>query len=473
MRARRTTDRASLLTLAALVVGSGCQPPPATPPSVPFPALLTDTNPDPQVVEVQLVAGPATMEYLPGKPAQVWAYRDGAIAGEIGSVPGPLLVANQGDMVIIHLRNELPVSTTLHVHGPRLPPAQDGTPAAQVAIPPGGTFDYRFTASDAGSFWYHPHVEADEQIEKGLQGPLLVRGGTAVDVAADRYFVLDDVKVQADGTLATAIDRLDIMLGRQGNVLLVNGRRGGRLDVAAGTRERWRFVNAANGRYFNLSLPGHRFLVIGWDGGLLPEPYGSDTLLVAPGERYEVLVTFDAPPAAGRPLALRTLHYDRGHDIPDPGPKDLFEVAYGPAGAAPAPLPASWRKLTPLAVEDATPLRTFELQEAESPAGTQFLINGERWPFNTSIKAKAGDVEIWEIRANAEMDHPFHLHGTFFEVLSVDGIAPPHFGWKDTVNVPRGTRLRFAVRHAPGRWMYHCHILEHAERGMMGELMVE
>ena len=81
--------------------------------------------------------------------------------------------------------------------------------------------------------------------------------------------------------------------------------------------------------------------------------------------------------------------------------------------------------------------------------------------------------EIWEIRNDAEMDHPFHLHGTFFQVLDVDGVAPPHVGWKDTVNVPMKTTLRFAVRYGePGRWMFHCHILEHAERGMMGELDV-
>lgn len=437
-----------------------------------MPSPLTDINPDPKIVEVQLVAGPATKEYLRDKPASVWAYRDGAVPDAKGSVPGPLLLAKQGDQVIVHFRNELPKATTIHWHGLRLLAAQDGTTATQVAVPPGGNYDYRFTARDAGSFWYHPHVEADEQIERGLYAPMVVSGGPAIDVAADRYLVLDDVKLSADGLLSEKLDALDIMLGRQGNVLLINGQSGGRLEVAEGSRERWRLVNAANGRYFNLSLAGHSFLVVGWDGGLIPSPYVTEKLLVAPGERYDVLVTFDRRPEGH--LALQTLYYDRGHNTPDPGPKDLLEVSYGPSGPAPAPLPMAWRSLQPLQVTTATPVRRFALSEQESPAGAQFMINGQRWPFNTPEKGKPGDLEVWEIEANPEMDHPFHLHGHFFEVLTINGMPQPRFGWKDTVNIPRGTTLRFAVRlETPGMWMFHCHVLEHAERGMMGELMIE
>lgn len=451
-----------------LVLGCGS----TTTSTLEMPAPLIDVNPDPGIVEVELVAGPSTQQYLPGKPAEVWAYRDGSLPDAKGIVPGPLLLAKQGDQIIVHFRNELPKSTTIHWHGLRLPAAQDGTTPTQVAVPPGGSYHYRFTALDAGSFWYHPHVEGDEQVERGLYAPMVVSGGPAIDVAADRYLVLDDVKLAGDGRLSEQLDELDIMLGRPGNVLLVNGQTGRRLEVAQGSRERWRLVNSANGRYFNLSLAGHSFLVVGWDGGLLPTPYVTDKLLIAPGERYEVLVTFDRQPE-GR-LALQTLHYDRGHNIPDPGPQDLLEIAYGPAGPAPGPLPTAWRSFEPLQVTSDTPVRKFSLSEQESPAGAQFAINGQRWPFNTPEKGKLGELEIWEIEANVEMDHPFHLHGHFFEVLTIDGKPQPRMGWKDTVNVPRGTKLRFAVRlEAPGTWMFHCHILEHAERGMMGELMIE
>jgi len=119
-------------------------------------------------------------------------------------------------------------------------------------------------------------------------------------------------------------------------------------------------------------------------------------------------------------------------------------------------------------------VRPVVLQEQESPAGATFMINDRRLPFNNPVMVKQGEIEIREIEANPEMDNPFHLHGMFVEVLSISGTPAPLFGWKDTVNVPKGTKLRFAVQYdPPGIWVFHCHILEHAERGMMGELMIE
>lgn len=235
-------------------------------------ATLVDVNPDPAVVEVSIVATASSQDYLPGKPADTWAYRDGSVEGSKATTPGPLLDVPQGTHVIVHFRNELPDTTTIHWHGLRVPNASDGTPIAQVPVEPGGTYDYEFDALDAGLFWYHPHVEGDVQVERGLYAPVVVRGGVEPDVAADRVIVLDDVKLEATGKLSTTTDPLDVMMGRQGNVLLANGRTNATLHAEAGSRERWRFVNAANGRFFNLALPGHSFYVIGWDGGLLAEP---------------------------------------------------------------------------------------------------------------------------------------------------------------------------------------------------------
>ncbi len=464
------------LWAVTLVVACG---PAGAPGGTPFPVAvdLIDINPDPNIVEVRLAASESTTEYLPGKMAAVWAFRDGAVEGSKGTVPGPTLRAKQGDTVIIHFVNELKEPTTIHWHGLRLPVTMDGSTSSQSKIEPGKGFDYTFTVRDAGSFWYHPHVRADTQIEAGLYGPFIVEGGTAIDVAADRYLVLDDVKVSADGLLSTETDNLDVMLGRQGNVLLVNGRKLPALEVAAGSRERWRFVNSANGRYFKLAVSGVQFLVIGWDGGLLPEPYSTDSLLIAPGERFEVLVTFEGKP--GTQLELQTSHYDRGHNVADPGVKPLMKITVGAAGAsAPKPLPTVFRQLPILPVVSATPVRVFTLKELETPGGVVFSINDEVWPFNNPVMARLGDLEIWEVRNEAEMDHPFHLHGMFFEVLEINGVKQTRRGWKDTVNVPMakgsvpGT-MRFAVRYETlGMWMFHCHILEHAERGMMGDLMV-
>ena len=226
------------------------------------------------------------------------------------------------------------------------------------------------------------------------------------------------------------------------------------------------------GRYVNLQIPGASLLVIGSDGGLLPEPYATETLLVTPGERYDVLVTFDAD--VGKSAVLQTVHYDRGHEIPDPGPQDLLEVSYGPSMGEAGPLPASWGELPQLAVTDSTAVRPFVLEEYEPPGvPVLFTINGEQWPDNRPVHVEQGTIEIWEVQNEAEMDHPFHLHGMFFQVLDVAGATPTFNVWKDTVNVPQLSTVRFAVQYdPPGMWMFHCHILEHAELGMMGDLMV-
>jgi FtsP/CotA-like multicopper oxidase with cupredoxin domain len=126
-----------------------------------------------------------------------------------------------------------------------------------------------------------------------------------------------------------------------------------------------------------------------------------------------------------------------------------------------------------LPVTAATVTRPFVLREFEGPNGVVFYINDKFWPLNDPVMVKQGDLEIWSVKNDSEMDHPFHLHGMFFQVLDVDGVAPEHAGWKDTVNIPQKATLRFAVRYESlGMWMFHCHILEHAERGMMGDLMV-
>lgn len=433
---------------------------------------MVDVNDQPNVVEVMLVAGVSETRYLETGPAAIWAYRDGARAGAVGTAPGPTIEAKQGDRVIVHFRNELPEGTTIHWHGLRVPNPSDGTPSTQAEVPPGGEYRYEFIARDEGTFWYHPHVRGDTQVERGLQGMLIVRGGPAIEVAAERAIVLDDVKLDATGKLSESTTSLDIMLGRLGNHVLANGQVGSVLQVASGSRERWRFVNTANGRFFNLRLPGHRFRVIGWDGGLLAAPYETETLLISPGERYDVLV--DLQGAVGSELALETIHYDRGHEIPDPGPQSVLKLRFASqASAPPAALPVTLGAAVDLVPEPSAMQRHLKLGEEtlNDGADVRFTVNGRAFPDVPPILAREGDVEIWAVENDSEMDHPFHLHGMFFRVLDVNGIAPPQVGWKDTVNVPRKSTLRFAVRYGePGTWMYHCHILEHAERGMMGEL---
>jgi len=136
-------------------------------------------------------------------------------------------------------------------------------------------------------------------------------------------------------------------------------------------------------------------------------------------------------------------------------------------------LPLAWGEWNPLPVATSTPVRVFKLKEEDHKGDVKFFINDHAFPHHPAIMGMEHDVEIWEVRNETEMDHPFHLHGMFFQVLDVNGVPPRHRGLKDTVNVPQKATLRFAVQYGlPGAWMYHCHILEHAERGMMGELRI-
>lgn len=465
----RAHPRKPLLAGALVAAcGGGTDPAPLVAPLGAVP--LVDVDPDPDEIEVSIVAAPAQWSYLPGKPADVWAYHDGNAAGGAGRVPGPMLLGKLGDRVTVHFRNDLPEETTVHWHGLRVHAAHDGSNVSQMAVQPGETHDYEFTLTDPGTFWFHPHLAADEQIERGLAGTIVVRDDAEIPVDGERMLVLDDVKVESTGELSPTITSLDLMVGRQGNVLLVNGERLPTLTAPAGGRERWRLLNTANGTYFNVAVPGRSLRVIGWDGGLLPEPYEVDALLIAPGERYDLLVELAG--AEGDELELQTLHYDRGHELPDLGPRALARFALAAPSETPAPdLPERWGTLSPLPISADTPRRAFKLSEEEA-AGPgdepRFFINERAWPDVDPLVVDSDALEIWEVTNDATMDHPFHLHGTFFQVLD-----QPHLGWKDTVNVPQKATVRLAVAFDnPGLWMYHCHILEHTERGMMGVLQV-
>lgn len=448
------------------------------------PALVpaVDLDPDPEVVEVELIAEAGVVEYRAGVATPVLGYRDGGRPGAPVRVPGPMIVAKRGDRLIVHFHNGLDRPTTVHWHGLRLPADMDGNPMVSGAVEPGGDFRYDFVLEDAGTFWYHPHVEVDTQVESGLHGQLLVREPAPPPVSADRVFELDDVELDAVGELVLEPSELDVWLGRVGNVLLVNGAPPSSLTVAAGGRERWRFVNAANGRHFRLrlrELVGEErqrpLTVVAWDGGRVEQAYSVDDLLIAPGERYELLVDLDGEP--GERWLLETLAVDRGEGREDGGPYDLVELRLAAApeldGAALAG-PEDFAAMQPeLSAGPETPSRPVVLEHLDDGLGPTFLINGQRWPLNTPVEVELGATEIWEVENLSPGWHPLHIHGLFFEVLDVEGVPPPVRGRKDTVAIPGESTARLLLRYeAPGMWMFHCTIPEHAERGMMGDLSV-
>lgn len=472
----RPSRRPPLLNLAGLaftlaLVGA-CSPSNSkpTPRALPELARAEDLNPDPKIFEVNLVAQVAGVEYLPGKPTKAWTYN--------GTVPGPLVEARVGDELLVHFRNELPEPTTIHWHGLRVPAAMDGTVAMQQPIPSGGSFEYRFVLKDAGLYWFHPHVRSDEQVERGLYGVILVRGDSEPELGAERVLVLDDVLLNSDGSLvdSSQMGSMMEMTGRQGNVLLANGVPDAVLDLKPGERVRLRVVNTANARYFNLTFGGRPMTLVGVDGGLLERPRQLERILLTPGERIDVLL--QANGQAGEVLELMNAPYERGHDTGFEQQRPVLRLKLLEGSAVATEVPASLRQVPPLS--GPTQLRRFVLTEemgGHAGHGSMvpiFKINGEAFPNITSVQSTLNAVEEWEIVNDTEMDHPFHLHGFFFQVTSAGGVTETERAWKDTVNVRGKSNLKFLVRFDdhPGTWMYHCHILEHAERGMMGELVV-
>ncbi len=452
------------------VVSASCG---SVPSLAPVPDLIraTDMNPDPSIVEVTLVATQASTSYTEGRAVEVLAYRDGAVEGSLATVPGPMIEAQVGNRLIVHFRNELgDRESSVHWHGLRLPIAMDGV----EAVAAGASFDYDFPLLDAGLFWYHPHIQTDEQIELGLQGQLLVHGADEPAFAVERTFVLDDVDLDLDrGQVRIAPSREDLALGRRGETLLVNGKPPGSIIASPGSVERWRLVNTSNGRFFDLRIAGIPLRVIGWDGGLIPQPYDVDHLVIGPGERYDVLIALERD--AGSVVVLETLAIERGHGGTDAGPLALIRIELDGEDVVRDELPATGPSIEPLLVSSQTTTRRFALSESlDGPAGAVFFINDQRWPLNTPVEVRLGATEIFEVVNEAETEHPVHIHGHFFQVLDRDGVTESRLGWKDTVVIGPRSTVRAAVRYeAPGMWMFHCQIPEHAEAGMTADIDVQ
>ena len=429
-------------------------------------AHAVDENPSPNVLEIELTASTAQKQF-PGasKPSEVWAYN--------GTVPGPLLEAVRGSDVVVHFSNQLQDDTTIHWHGVRVPAAMDGNPMSPGPVPSGGRFDYGFTLKDAGLFWYHPHVRSDVQVERGLYGAILVHGDNEPKADHEAVLMLDDVDVLADGTFPEYLDDESKMMGREGKILLVNGVSQPTLPVRAGSLERLHLVNTANGRFFNLALSGQQLRIIGTDGGLVPTPYDADHVLIAPGERYDVMFVVDGQP--GTAITLTDDPYDRGHDSGAAPPMIVATLRVSDAPELKGRvLPQTFPDIERLPAQP--PDATLELGEAFQNGNLVFTINGKTFPDVPPIDVPDGAVRVLEVKNASEMDHPFHLHGFFFQLLSTDGVATAadRLANKDTLIVRKNSTVDLVARFdAPGDWMYHCHILEHAEGGMMGEVHVQ
>ncbi len=463
-------------------------PPPATPVSPltvgqPLADLvrLANTSATANVYEATLRAQRAVKSMLAATTTEFWTFS--------GLVPGPLIEVFEGDTVRIRLENRLAQDTTVHWHGLPVPPDQDGSPMDPVA--PGATRLYEFTlpVGSAGTYWYHPHPHrfTAEQVFRGMAGLLVVRSRTDPVPAtiAEKLLVISDLRLAADGTIPPNTP-MDWQIGREGNYVLVNGQYQPVLTINPGQSQRWRILNATNARYLRLALSGHTFTLIGTDGGLLDASVpGLDELLLVPGQRVEVIVT--AGLNAGGTTVLQSLPYARGamgmgmmgggsSTIP------LLTVAYSQSATLPAAMPTSLRPIAPLGAPIAYKHLVLSSGMGMGMMGgggmMQFLIDGKSFdPARVDLTSRVNQVEQWTVENRSSMDHPFHLHGTQFQVVSRSRggatIPEPTLAWRDVVNVAAFESVVFRVVQSQlGMRMYHCHILEHETQGMMGVLEV-
>ena len=413
------------------------------------------------------------------------------IWGYDGQVPGPELRVRQGDRLRVAVENRLDEETTVHWHGLRVPNAMDGVPhLTQKPIAPGETFVYEFDVPDAGTYWYHPHQRSFEQAGRGLYGPLIVDEREPVSVDRDVVWMLGDWRLGQDAQIIDDFgNRMDMaMAGRIGNMVTINGRLPRPLKVRAGERVRLRLLNAANARIFALVFRDHRPLVIAMDGQPVePHEPPNGRILLGPAMRVDLMIEMVGEPGASH--AVRDSFYPTSAYT-------LSEIVY----VGEAPLRREPEKAPGRLPPNTMPEPVFDRAERHEVAfgggmmgmmgggmmrgGMMGMMSGRGiWSINgvsatghlhePLLHLELGRSYVLALRNDTAWHHPIHLHGHSFRVIARNGTPTRFREWQDTVLMAPRERVDIAfVADNPGDWMFHCHILEHLEAGMMGVIRV-
>jgi suppressor of ftsI len=445
-----------------------------------------------------------------------------------GQHPGPLLMVPQHAEIVVVLRNALDQPTTIHWHGVRLDNRFDGVPdLTQAPVPPSGRFTYHVRFPDAGIYWYHPHVREDVQQELGLYGNLLIRSPRPDYYGPsnrEEVLILDDLLLTESGLVPFGAEAAThALMGRFGDVVLVNGEPGYQLDVRRGEVVRFFLTNVSNMRTLNLSFTGARMKVVASDVGPFASEAWVESVVIAPAERYVVHVRFDVPGTTTLVSRVRGLDHLFGRFFAHVDTLGVIRVA---EQAAVPDLAASFAVLRrdSAATADAEryqdqvsrapdrslvlflrrrdlPFITNQLLQLDSIffapiewIGTMPAMNWASdarqvtWVLrdpatgreNMAIDWRFRRGQIVKLRLVSEresvhaMQHPMHIHGQRFLILAVNGVPTRHRAWKDTVLLPAGATVDLLIEMSnPGRWMLHCHIAEHLSANMMMAFTVE
>lgn len=471
--------------------------------------------------EISLTAREKNLPILPGAETRVWSYDGELVSGSGASVQaipgsylGPIIRVKSGTKLRILFHNNLAEKSVIHPHGLRVPENCDGTP--MQAIDPGQTKVYEFQVIDRASpAWFHPHPmgRTAEQVAMGLAGLFYVSDADEEKAVPGASSGANDLPVVIQDRLFDAGNQFlyqpNMMWGYLGNRILVNGQPEARLAVEPRSY-RLRLLNGSNARTYKLAWSsGMPLQVIGSDGGLLPEPLSRDYLMLMPGERADLWVDFSS--LAGQSITLRSLAFTPGGmgmgmmgrmggmmggmgmmggaGLPNGTALDVLTVSVGrQASSHPAlgPLPTLTVRYDSGNVPNFAAPRPFTLGMGHMMSWT---INGRVYEMTAVAddeKVTAGQVMAWEWTNASPIPHPMHIHCTPFQVVGRDttyvtaaygdiyqGLIET--GWKDTVSVWPGERVKIAMKFGPysGMYMYHCHILEHEDMTMMRNLVIQ
>ncbi len=432
-------------------------------------AYPEDIEANGKTVELDMVAAPSEVEIFDGYKTKVWSYN--------GTVPGPEIRLKLGETLKVNFTNNLPQETTIHFHGVRVPNAMDGVPGVtQEPIKPGEKFVYEFTPKDPGTFWFHPHVRSSEQVERGLFGTLIVEDEVDEKYSQDIVWVIDDWRMtdnkQVYGEFNTPMDLMHD--GRWGNVLTVNGKLNETLAARPGERIRLRLVNSSNARVYMPKFDKVEATVIAVDGMYVRKPFPLGQLELSPGNRIDLDITIPADAKSktfalldtfGRVTNKLAKIEVRGEVMQTP----QFEYPINPK----VPI---WQEVSKLPIDKE--YRLNARRKADSGmgmmGGIEWTINEKVYPEYDPFTFKYGKVNTFRFINQSSRLHPMHLHGQFFKVIARDGVPIDEGFFRDTVLIyPKQTVDLATVPLDKGTWVNHCHILEHAEAGMMTAVEVE
>ena len=442
--------------------------------------------------EIRLTAEVSRQQIAPPEypSTEVWSYN--------GTVPGRELRFRQGDTARIVVANRLPVPTTVHWHGLRVPNAMDGVPdVTQPPIRPGENFLYEFPLPDAGTYWYHPHLASYEQVARGLYGVLIVEEREPVPVDRDVVWVLSDFRLNRDASQRDDFESLFDLThgGRVGNTVTVNGAytlKDGTFAVRSGERIRLRLVNAAAARIFVLRFEGHEPRVIAFDGHAVEPhvPFRGEVVL-APGMRADLVLDCLQAPGSRHAVAdrgdprggfhLMTVAYSQSPPLPD---RPLSTPVNVQPNRLPEPdLARAQRHSIVFEGGAMGALREAEFEGERVPLSSLVRQHHLAWTVNgVAVKEHLhrpvltldrGGHYVLAMRNETAWPHPIHLHGHVFRVIARDGRPTRYREWADTVLMAPREAVDIAfVADNPGDWMFHCHILAHQAGGMMALIRV-